>query len=291
MRYYFALFGLSILFFSCNKESRLNLLEKEDKTVLSAWLHPDSMVKIFVTKTNQASGYYISNASVFLYENDIKVDSVNYTTQNTYTLSYKIEPNNEYAVEVIVNDVKVSGKTYIPSEPYFQIESIIDSALIDDNSSVLDQITISIQDSMMTTKYYELILYKLELNSSGVLIYKDFMPLSSKDPIFQQMDFSFYKSLLLTNESFSNINQNVSFLFHDPDNYYKDGHVLTYENSKLVVILNEISSDYYYYKKSYYEQLENEGGSLWSNHISNIEGNIQNGFGVFAGYNSLSDTL
>lgn len=291
MKYNFLLFSLSILFFSCNKESKLNLNDEEEQIVVSSWLHPDSLVEVFVSKTNQPSGYFVPNAKVFLFENNVKVDSINYTTQNTYKLSYIIKPDYDYSIEVMINDEKAYAKTYIPFVPEFQIESKIDSALIDENSTILDQIQIIIQDSLITTKYYEIILYKFEINSSGDLIYKDFMPLSSKDPIFEKMNFDFYKSLLFTNESFSNINQSVRFLFNDPDFYYKDGTVNAYENSQFVVVLNEISSDYYFFKNSYYEQLENGGGSLWSNHISNIESNIQNGFGVFAGYNSSSDTL
>jgi hypothetical protein len=110
----------------CTKELDLPYPQAEDQIVLNGILHPDSLIKLSVTKTSPVSSFgesypIVENANVRLYEDDKLLGELDFQ-DSLYALDYYPKAGHEYSVEVAVPDYPlVRASDVIPAPPTVEI--------------------------------------------------------------------------------------------------------------------------------------------------------------------------
>lgn len=280
------------LLFSCTKIYELDT-KIEKKINVSCLLYSNEEVRVnlsFTFISEQQDDYeaiftesghiffqsnnYITNAEVFLYENNNFIGQLNYDSLIDYKGWYLLEDfypqeDMDYQLKVVVPEYDtVYAETHIP------IASRIDTIK---QLSLDFDIIINISKQNNIKSYYTLDCFD-NLDFYTIVTY------SSNDPIFENRnnigqfiydDYYLYYSLFSDSLFINNkYTLNLDLTPNNTHNYFR---------------LNTLSSDaYFFYKTSY---LQNK---FMTNPLVmpvQVYSNIQNGSGIFAGISYFTDTL
>jgi hypothetical protein len=100
------IFAIALLVFSCTQELDLPFPQDKEQLVLNSILHPDSTIKISLTKTlplgTTGSEFpIVDNAEIRLYEEDVLIGEPEFQ-DSIYILDYRPLAGKEYSIEVEV---------------------------------------------------------------------------------------------------------------------------------------------------------------------------------------------
>ncbi|MFP4090878.1 MAG: DUF4249 domain-containing protein [Cyclobacteriaceae bacterium] len=96
----------ALLFLACTQELDIPFPQGKEQLVLNSILHPDSTIKISLTKTlplgNTGSDFpVVDNAEIRLYEDDVLIGSPTFQ-DSLHVLNYFPKAGKQYSIEVIV---------------------------------------------------------------------------------------------------------------------------------------------------------------------------------------------
>ncbi len=299
----------TISFVSCKKVVEFNLPEQDPKIIVYSLFNPDSIFKVYIGKTtnlNDTSANYIDNAQCKLYENNIYLFDLVNTGQGIYTAENNFTPQagNKYKIEVSCKDLPtVYAEDSIPlNKPNFSITQILDSIRVTYDGEYYTDIFIDINDSASTKDYYEF----------EIIVREDTVEMSDPE------DSEYFNNLLSTYYAYINsddpilLNEAVSGFYpehypfsdtlfqgqiHNFDLYFLVGLFLGYETQKAkstyFITVKKITYNYYLYRKKLLAHQNNQIGDFWEGGTSPVQmySNIHNGYGIFAGYNSKTDSI
>jgi len=197
----------------------------------------------------------------------------------------------------------ITATDQIPEKARIIFSSRIDNVGVDEYEKAYSQVNITFKDNQNTVDYYEVMLFYVynsnpfcQISENDTFCFikdtlKGLARLNSDDPVI--------KSEIETEDFFSGHH----YLFFNDELFNGREYTLTlnyiiilspyiYEDYTLYVCLNSISENYYNYKKKIFRYKQNEKG-FWNNtgEIVQIFSNIENGYGIFAGFCSDIDTL
>ena len=298
------------LFFlnSCDitTEIEVDIPLKPPKLVINSTLVPSSIpgmkyLGIEITTTTHifdtSEVKSVTDATVLLYKNGEFVDTLEYNPKSEsglYPLGYGPfqgpQPGDTYSIEVYAPGYdKVYAQTIIPEKVEIQDVSIIPIGLIDDLGGIWSEVTLTFTDPPENENYYEIVVayygrfydseshFTLFTNESiitGESYYPSPMELHLKRP----------KHLIFNDRSFDGETKTLSFYYYPPQ-IWASFHYISYHLMSLQ--LRNITAEYYYHKTTLLQSLNNQEEDVLygMREPLNVFTNVENGHGVFAGFN------
>ena len=268
---------------SCIKEVSIKIPDYNSLPVVNCLFQSDSLMHIYISysaSTNDFILYPKEINQLVVYENNEKIEVDYIFKEKTIITNLRPKENNIYKLELLVDDnIKVVTSDLLPFYKEFEIIDYISKVGKDDEGDYFSEVVIELFDSKETENYYELT-YELHTKygsiSSGDLWSYD-LAFVSEDGV------EFYYPNLLFSNKFLKQGQNLLRF-----NFRYEG-----DEKDIVITLRSVSNNYYKYKKSLALHLDNQEGDIWDGGGNPVTlfSNIENGYGIFAGYQEYSDTI
>ncbi|MFP5471943.1 MAG: DUF4249 domain-containing protein [Bacteroidia bacterium] len=285
------IFTLVGIIFSCTKEVRIDLPKAEQKMVVNCLFTKDSTFLVNLTELNDAFDnqiYAINNAAISLYENDIFVEHLTPADPNgNYISSILPKEGKKYAIVCEHKDFPTATAIdYLPYNPsLITISSIKDSVAFEpDWDKPYSQISVDFIDDVHKN-YYEVKVFNLYQPEQSVSYYSEASYIFSHDLSVENNDAHFFQgnSILFSDELFNGKKKTITI------NFYQ----IFSEELGVVVLFREVSENYYNYKKGLYNHVYSQYGGfgIGAGNPIDMYNNIENGYGVFAGYTQVVDTI
>lgn len=301
MKYKFISFitFISILysFFSCRKVIEIELPSKDGKIVINSFFSSRDSLVINISKSlhilDNIESKLLNDAEVIIYENNIFKEKLTNINNGNY-IARTFIPSNDKLYKVIVkyNNLNPANSENIIPNP-IKIISVDTSTVYVTNNNGMNQgggnsypqyqLKIRFKDTENFKNYYSIRLYVKSQNyyykNTSDIKYFDYMPLyfSSNDLVIESWQSG---EAALFSDDFINGKEYNLLINIDKYNFPNT-------NNEVIVEINSLSKDYFFYSKSYnlYQSVK---GDPFSEPVQ-VYNNIENGFGIFAGYSS--DTL
>ncbi len=279
-----------VLSTSCLKEMEMDIEKQASKIVINCFFSPDNLFEGHVSQTisvlSQDTIAYLPDAEVNLYENDVFLEQMLHKANGMYTSTTIPEYDKEYTLTVSSPGLGRAESTDIVPREMFGVK--LDTSILE--GRYLD-CTIHFKDDNLAINYYlvevyidtPILFHKVENNEIiSTEIYQ--VPLIITDPITEDYNFGgltrniFYFSDQLINGQ----EHDLTFMIDFNNLNLSDDSV---ESFNLFFYLKNISEAYYLYAKSWHksQQQQQQQTEFYSN--------IENGFGIFAGYSAFIDTV
>jgi hypothetical protein len=304
-------FFLLMLFSSCSKDISINIPEKDYSMVINSTIAPwnlpnnpkgvSAIVNQSIHISDSSLNTALPDAIVTIFENESLIDTLTYndslrmysltkfwfpTLENTYTLKVK---HPIYGI--------ITTTTNIPSKIEIIDTVITPIVFIDEDNAPYNEIALTLKDDINETNYYEVVLSgaSFDFNSS-----ENYYELSSHDklitrepyyPKLERFDIKKPKFLLFTDLGIEGEEYTLKFNYMPPLIIDRGNEIVP--SHYVSIHLRNITKEYYLFKTSWIQQLNNQvedvlyGGA----EPMNVYSNIENGYGVFAGFNFASATM
>ena len=180
---------------------------------------------------------------------------------------------------------KATASDKIPAQVNFNIINYVHRAGIDPEGFKFSSITIRFNDSPIEKNYYEIMLMK-EFAVSKKKSKK--LGLWSNDAVIKNEGYvnEVYDNLIFSDELINGKSHTLAFNFY---------HRLDESNiaSRFFIHFRSVSENYFFYKKKLILHFENQFGDIWdgTGNPVNLYSNVENGYGIFAGYSENTDTV
>lgn len=296
------LFFLLLIFIliSCTKKISIDLPKKEPKLVINSFFIPFTLPypESFKVKVSQSSPLLdtstmnaITDATVII-SSDNQIDTMKYNDSlKYYDLGFTFpEAGKNYQLKVIKSGFKtVISNDVVPSKVKMTSYEINPIAGTNDCGDIYSEITINFNDPPNEENFYE-----VEVSEDTTF------QIFSNDNIITSE--SYYPSLLsfdaenpeylLFNDNYINGEKHQLKVFYYPRQYDEsDGR---YINSQVIFLhFRSVSENYYKYKTSLLQHLYRQQGDILygTGEPVNVFSNIENGYGIFAGYQEDTETI
>jgi len=257
----------------------MELPDKGRKMVLNCFFNDqDSMVvdlssSVFILDNSNFKP--TSNASIKLYENHNLVASfVEFESGKYKTIGFKPQKEKEYRIEVSKGENTLSSIGSIPPSMPF---SIVDTSTYTKDYEYLFKVKLNINDPAGVKNYY-MINFIVDNYSETEPYYQYNTYFSSEDKVIE----TFYESNAVFSDAlFDGKSKNITFNFSAYD-FWND-------TNKLSIVLYSLSEEMYLYVVSLMAQQEISFSPFAEPVI--VFNNIKNGYGIFAGYSSYTDSI
>ena len=297
-----------LLFIGCETIVDIELPERDNVLTMNALINGDNSIKVTLhaSKGVLESGDIpiVDNGAVRLIGTDgtnVSVNTVTFDGENyapVYAFPIVPKPGVNYTLRASASGfAEVEAMTSIPNET--EIVSV-DTASVMTKGYREGQISITFQDEPSTTDAYEFKFYALvyTIDTTGgqftyiPVVQEVYAYFTSSNLFFGGGD----NELLLRDELFNgrehtqriNYDYQLPLLLGDSavdDSFNLQELVSTY----LITELRTLSEDYYLFQSTYTTYQFSSGDPFAQ--PAQVYNNVENGFGIFAGYNSTFDTL
>jgi hypothetical protein len=280
--------GIGLLFFSiltissCKKTLEIKLPDEQKKIVINSLFTENDTMIVNISKSlhilDNLDVKYLSDAEVFIYEDNILLGQLTHSNNGDYYSSELIPNiNKQYRVEVFYPDLEMaSASSIIPQKvPILSI----DTATVYSNNQMwgstepypVYELTINFKDPIEVTNYYI-----LELKYLYEYEYEGFYNSNWYDLYYYSEDILLSDNVsgVFSDELINGKNYNLKVTV-DKYNFYTD---TTLVQANLI----SITEDYYLYKKTLDKHNEAKGNPFAE--PVQVYNNIKNGYGIFSGY-------
>lgn len=287
---------------SCFKEVHVDIPEIEHLPVVNCTFRPDSVFKITLGKTraifDEGRANYIEDALVQLYKGKDIMDTLIFTN-GSFVSDEKPIANEDYSVQIDIHGFeRVKANNGIPPPPQLVSASFKDSVYTDSEGYFLSQAKITFSDNPDEENYYELILRHLydEEKWDELFFEEPYRAIKANyyyetnDLVIEnegQLAFWAFSNPIFSDELFNGETYTMRINF-SPLNLFG-----TTTDPNVIVVLRSVSKDYYTYKKSLTAHIETQFSDVWDGVVepSAMFTNIEGGYGIFAGYSQVTDTI
>lgn len=266
---------IAFLFTACEKTIEFDGEVKTPKLVLNGMLMADSTLTIHLSHSlsvidNGEIGN-ITNASVYLYENGVVIDTLSHKGNGYYTSDITIASGKEYEIRAsAANYESIDASDIVPSP--ITVDSITNKIVNGQDGEEI-HFNIYINDKEAEENYYIIRLYSSTYWMGGNDWYQDWV--ECYDPYVEDIGYgdNYYADVFLPDNMFNGEQYNLEI-----STYWYEEDTTDYRIEVL-----SCSKAYYNYSKSImrYEMTE---GDPFSQPVQ-VYSNINNGFGIFAGGN------
>ncbi len=309
MKYIILIFTLSLFLFACQKELELEIPEIEQKPVVSCIFKADTTFELFLSKTNSINDTLqnsIYDANCYLLQDNQIIDTLVFLN-GKYISSIKAQQGQEYSLKISnpeFNDI--TATSYVPQQiEILNIEQ--QDFAVPDNTNMFDgdlklplnRLTFTFNDPANENNFYELkIIVKSSWNDSlninpfqKPFIYSYNSVITNEDILdYQPKIFVFSDSL------FNGQIKSIDFLYKQwwlQTSYGSEGKYYSYGDYRLYYQFRIISKEMYNYRKSLIKHVYNQQSDNFEQIGDPVQmsTNINNGYGIFAGYTEICDTI
>ncbi|MBN2663304.1 MAG: DUF4249 domain-containing protein [Bacteroidales bacterium] len=281
-----------LVVFGCNKQVYIIFPENKPRLVVNSIFSSQNIIVLMVLQTlsyNSEKNDFVEDATCKLFCDDVFVENLIYSEQGIYKSTIILEEDKKYTIEISAHGFEtVIANTIIPKTSSIISLDTIHTAIFDPNDGLGVYYTkgiLSVIDDPQIQNFY---LTKLSLVYPDGTIYNPITTYRSDEPIFTDDGLLNYKPsfLLFNDNTFNGRNNNLIFEYDFS---------LSFDDTLLLITTTKlITEDYYKYIKSTIIQTNNQG-SLDNPFVIGepiqVYSNIENGYGIFAGYNTYCDTI
>lgn len=293
---------LVLFLVSCTKEIEVDIPVQKPSMVVYSTIVPfttpqPKSLNIDLQSTRHiydSAGYPISDATLLLFKNNILFDTVKYIDSvNCYPLN-GLFPKEGDNYTIIINHAEfetIFAYTFIPTKVYITDTVITPVAYFDETGSVFSEISITFTDPGDEINYYELAVSDISFSYDNP---DDFYELSTNDniitsesyyPSLIRFDVDKPKYLLFTDKQINGVEHTLNVYYTPPqredENRYISSHYIS-------IHLRNVTEDYYKFKTSMIQHLYNKQEDILygMGEPLNVISNIENGYGLFSGFNN-----
>ncbi|OFX45366.1 MAG: hypothetical protein A2046_06545 [Bacteroidetes bacterium GWA2_30_7] len=297
--YYLILFILfTFTFYSCRKVIDVELPSKEGKIVINSFFNNNESLIINISKSlhilDNKESKLLDDAIVNIYENNVFKEKLTNINNGNYIANTFIPSFDKlYKVNVSYPDLKDAYSENMIPMPIKIISIDTSTVYTTNNNTGMNQnggnsypqyqLKIKFKDNESVKNFYSLNVFVKNQNSyiksSQNIQLNNYYPIyfTSTDLIIESMQ---NNATAFFSDDFINGKEYVIIINIDKYNFPNT-------NNEVLVVLNSVSEDYFLYSKSYnlYQSVK---GNPFAEPVQ-VYNNIENGYGIFAGYSS--DTL
>ena len=288
MKLTYYLFLILFLLTSCTKEVVIDLPDHEGKPVINSLFSPDTLLCVHVSRSRVITDTFFlqETAPVVVLKYAEKIDTLQ-STSNGYYVSQNLVPQVEtrYTIEVFsMEHNKATASDKIPAKVNFNIINYVHRAGIDPEGFKYSSITIKFSDPSDKKNYYEILLVHENENSHSY----NLKALWSEDIVTKNEGYvnELYSNLIFSDEMINGKTHTMIFNFFNGQDELNTAF-------NLFVHFRSVSENYFLYKKKLILHFENQFGDIWdgTGNPVNLYSNVENGYGIFAGYSENTDTV
>ncbi|MCF6242218.1 MAG: DUF4249 domain-containing protein [Bacteroidales bacterium] len=305
-------FIIVAIFSSCEKTITIEIPDNGRKLVVNSLFTGDSVLSLSLLESKYIldesfSDYYryeydsVSGAKIDLYENEQFIEQLNEISKGKYQSNYIIKTDKDYQIKVLAeNFPDLSAESYVPEKPEILGLEVYDTR--DEEGYEVTGFTLRFKDNPEQSNYYfieafEKVVMKdqsWETGNDTIISYTNSLNVYSSDPNAYSDDWGLGEGILLNDELLNGEDYLFKFFAYSSSYYYYDEYGNSYPDENIisvtyVVYLNSISKDYYQYYKSLSKHLEAQYEFFME--PVQVYTNVENGFGIFAGYSSDVDSV
>ncbi len=295
---------VSLVLFSCEKTIQIDIPDNGRKLVVNSFFGADSVLMVSLTESryildNKYNFDKIADAEIRLYEGDKYIESLQMQEDSTYFGNYILKANNIYKIEVNSGEFpQLTAESLLPEKTEI-LELSAENTKDEEGYDALG-FTLTFKDNPEEDNYYFVEVYQryvdhytdYETGNDTVYVYYDQIYLYSFDPNTLD-EWGLGEGLLLNDELFNG--EKYSLKFFGYGGYYAyeyDEYGNPVENTEsdvsFYVYLKSVSKEFYLYYKSLAKHFEAQDEFFME--PVQVYNNIENGFGVFAGYSEDLDS-
>jgi hypothetical protein len=279
---------LSIICFpgitSCVKEVNIPVEAMESRLVLKCLFDNNSKFNVRLSQSVPAIkniNALVSGATVILRCDDQVADTLEEIQPGIYQSNIFAEFGKNYQITSSANGFETitSAISYLPEKCIIISAQITDSVAADE-TEIVSEIKIQFNDLPEYNDFYDIkVSYINDEDTTNIRFYRGYYADIGKEPVLiNEGLLKYYPSSLIFSDAL--FNGETYTLIANP----------TYREYDVMIILRHITMDYYNYLKTLTYHINSVDYSLWgSAEPINVRSNIENGFGIFAGYSS--DTI
>ena len=301
----YTLFLILIILISCTKEIEIDIpVRKQALVVYSTLLpftfpHPKSL-NITLQHTGHifdSTKYVISDAAILYYENDVLQDTLFCKdSTGTYNITTSLSDypvvGNSYSIKILKDGYETAtASTIIPSKVVIKDTVVTPIAYFDETGSVFSQVSVTFDDPPKEMNFYELAISDIAFSYDNP---KSFYELTTYDNIVTSE--SYYPSLLrfdidkprylLFSDKKINGKEYTLNVYYTPPQSEDEHRYIT--NHYISIHFRNVTEEYFKYKTSLIQHLNSKKEDVLygMGEPLNVISNIQNGYGLFAGFNN-----
>lgn len=307
-------FFIAVIFLflaSCEQEIEVDIPDTPPKIMINATLVPYELpngkylgVELRGSRHifDSTSNTLITDALVLLYRDSIFMDTLKYEeTFQFYPLGFAPldgpKAGERYQIAVSAPGyANVYARTIIPQKVEIDTVEIDRIGFEDENGEIYSKITLTFNDPPGQNNYYEVVLS----NISGEYTPDDYYHLTTYEPYIvseihyppvTNVDLKKPEYLLFNDKSFNG--NEIKMTFYYPASYVIDGGIKILSWDLISVQLRNVTKDYYEFRSSLlyntFNQVENM--IYGTGEPMNVSSNVENGYGIFAGFNNSIVTM
>ena len=277
----------------------VNIPDQEILPVVNCIIKSDSIIKLEINSTQpifENGNTILSDAFILLYSEDKVIDTLLNNGENLFISTQRTQVNKKYSIEADVNGFDLlTASDMIPEATQIRPLYYRDSVTRDVDGDLISQALIEIIDTDPERNFFELDLNVLVFSGSTdgferIDVYFD----TNNDLVLESSGLlgSYPDTVVFTDDLFNmetytmNINYGgIYFLF--------DTGLEQISFYDLIIEVRSVSENYYNYKKTLIAHQEIQEADVWYGvgEPLNVFSNIDNGYGIFAGFSRVTDTI
>lgn len=292
--------------FSCQKLLEIPIPNFENKMVVNGFITSDTTIQIRLSTTsrlNTNETQLVDDANIVLKQNNVAVDTFKNSGDGYYSTNVKVQKGITYKLEINHwHFGNISATTSIPQSININNISQEDFAILLENNEFDGDVrlpanlfTFTIIDPANEKNYYELTIYTKQSFqdslSNKIMILS---PFSYMNEIIKEDILDYTPQVIVFSDSlFNGQSKKFDFLYipnwlgmWGTNNY-------TYGKYRLIYRIRSISKEMYLYRKWLIKHQYNQQSDDITKYADPVQmwTNINNGYGVFAGYLEIKDTI
>ncbi len=285
-----AVFTSVTMFNSCQEKVPFDFPNSPQKVVLNSILSPETLISAQLSLTMKVSHdepTFVNDALVTIYENDILLDTLVCTGDGVYVSEHYPKAGCKYRIVAECGDYGICyAETNISRLPEITNLRYENAVSIDNEGTPIAKLCFTIKDTDSARNFYKVSMGFAE-HQSGYEDYRTiyFLTTQNSDSVLTQSGCMVLDGgyLLFTDDYFENGSYNIEAFCR---NYYVDPDFK----------ISAISESYYEYIRSNTKQKFSDDGFFGEMNTltvipTNIFSNVENGYGIFAGYTSMIDII
>lgn len=297
---------ITLLLLSCEQEIEVDIPHTPPKIMINATLVPYELpngkylgVELRGSRHifDSTSNTLITNALVLLYRDSNFMDTLKYDhVFQFYPVGYAAldgpMAGERYQISVSAPGYSdVYSQTIIPQKVYIDKVEIDRIAFKDEDGLVYSKITLTFNDPLSQNNYYEVVLsdYNNEYNPDDyyeLTTYEPYVVSEIHYPPVTNVDLRNPKYLLFNDKSFNGKKVEMTFYYMASQAIHAGVHILS--GGSILVQLRNVTKEYYDFRSSFlyntFNQVENM--LYGTGEPMNVYSNVENGYGIFAGFNN-----
>ncbi len=307
---YYVVLLLNFPISSCTKEIVIDVPKPEEKMVVYATITPFLPPKPKELKISLKNSAYIfdtvfydiKDANLLFYENNKLIDTLYYNEDKkgyliTKDISDYPKVGSNYSIQIEKDGYQtITANTYIPA--IVQPDSIVINpiAYINEDGGVFSEISITFTDPLQDTNYYEIIVSDpsydyytpkmlYELSSTDNLITSEAYYPSLLNP-----DIKYPQYILFSDNTIAGATSTIHLYYFPP----QDMSNIRYISDHYIDIhFRNVTKEYYLFKTTLLRNRVNQIEDILNGMAEplNVFSNIENGYGLFSGYNEYLTSL